>query len=597
MTRRTAWAVAAVLLAVGVVSCVFAIRNFANRFDMWPKFAWSGRDTFAQAVGVASAAIAMVCGVWLLARMARPSTGLKLIGAGVALAALLAADYWNSPLGPWLQVVAALSLRPLLFTAVLAWPTGRFSPRWARRVRWLTAGYVAVSLITVFVGAGPVGSTAPWGWQHWPIPTVGSAELGFVVDGPVNLILYVGLAVAVLTALVHRRRRVPVAMRSLTNAGLLAGVVAVGGDLWLVMSNTVSNVLETDANGLTLIGTARAAVDYGRFGLVGVLLVVDARSRLRAAAAAPSTRQIELAVGPSVARVADTCRELLGDPTVRLAWAHDDGWVDDDGQAVTVGGPGRSVVPISDPAGVPFAALDRDAALVPAPSVIEAVGAQIQLSLLRSRRVAEAAARRAELRALQRALLDAQDASRRRIERDLHDGAQQQLVGLALRARLDARNDDPVGRRELADALDREAGSLEAAIVAARPAVLGGGLAAALATLSSSAPIPVDLEVDGDLPGDDPIALEAWFVAVDAITNVLKHSGARRGSIRLRVGAEHVELAVGDDGIGGLPSPPRSIADRVERAGGDLAIRSMLGAGTTVRVSLPLHGATVGVGS
>jgi signal transduction histidine kinase len=246
---------------------------------------------------------------------------------------------------------------------------------------------------------------------------------------------------------------------------------------------------------------------------------------------------------------------------------------------------------------VPFAVLDHAAALVPAPSVIEAVGAQIQLSLLRSRRSAEAAARLAELRALQRALLDAQDAARRRIERDLHDGAQQQLVGLALRARLDARANDDDARRELAVALEHEAGALEAAIVTARPAVLGGGLAAAFATLCSSAPIPVDLEVDGDLAGDHPVAVDAWFVAVDAIANVLKHSGARRGSIALRVGVDHVEVAVGDDGIGGVALPPRSIGDRVERAGGEVAIRSTPGVGTIVRVRLPREPATVGVGS
>jgi signal transduction histidine kinase len=194
-------------------------------------------------------------------------------------------------------------------------------------------------------------------------------------------------------------------------------------------------------------------------------------------------------------------------------------------------------------------------------------------------------------------LVDSFEVERRRIERDLHDGAQQRLVALSLKlglARLDLAPDSVAGvqvaeAHELAkEALDE----LRELIRGVHPQVLTDrGLPAAVGDLAGRAPVPVDtdLELPGRLPG--PIELAAYFVVAEALTNVARHSGASRAGVRARVEDTRLVLEVTDDGRGGA-DPDRGsglagLADRVAAVDGVLVLLSPAGGPTLVRAELP----------
>jgi signal transduction histidine kinase len=207
-------------------------------------------------------------------------------------------------------------------------------------------------------------------------------------------------------------------------------------------------------------------------------------------------------------------------------------------------------------------------------------------------------ARLEELAASRARIVTAGDVERRRLERNLHDGAQQRLVALALSlrvalARLDS--DPAAARATLEDARDEVALALEELRELARglhPAVLTDhGLRAAVEMLAGRAPVPVEIaEVPGDrLP--EPVEAAAYYLIAEALTNVAKY--ARASAVRVRVAADDagVLVEVSDDGIGGADpaggSGLRGLADRVEALGGSLDVVSPAGAGTSLRARIP----------
>ena len=581
---------------VGVGLCGLAASNTArNHAARYAGYTWRWTDSVAFGVGVGSAALLILCGLWLARQRPSNPTGRRFVWLGCLLALWFASTFWNSRVGPWGESLLTLSFRPLLFTTVVAWPTGRFDPRWRPRVRWLVAGYVVTSALAVFIGQPPTGPSTGWAWRTWPIPMIGSESLGLVISQLIGLLTPLW-SVLVLVAIVHRRRLLPESARRFTQAAVVAGIVAASADLWLVVSNFLARGLEFDSGGLTTIGFVRAIVDYGRFGVVAILFVVDDRLRRRDSLASTDSSRghsatIEVGAASGARLSSATLAGLLGDPTIRLAWARQGGWVDDEGAIVEIGGPGRDVALIEGPDATTYAVIEYGQGTDLSPSAIAAVTAQLRLGLLRTRREVEAAARLMELRALQRAVLEAQDDARRRLERDLHDGAQQELVGLALQARLDARRDTPEQRVDLAEALELVGRRLLDTVEFGVPVVLRGGLAAALEALAASAPIPVRVSVDGDLDGAFPAAVAAWFVVSEAMANVLKHAGASRASIELRVRGGRIELTVADDGRGGLADVPESIRRRTESAGGSAMVERTETGLTVIRVMLPIDSA------
>jgi PAS domain S-box-containing protein len=220
-------------------------------------------------------------------------------------------------------------------------------------------------------------------------------------------------------------------------------------------------------------------------------------------------------------------------------------------------------------------------------------------SALRAQRAERA--RVEELRAARARIIAAQDSARRQIEQDLHDGAQQRLVTLALTLRMVKANlaRDPAAAARL---LDEAIAGLAEATAELRELARGihptllthKGLPAAVAGLASRAPVPV--EVICTLSERLPAAIEAtaYFVVAESLTNVARYAEATQATVRLAGGDDHVLVEVADDGVGGVDpaagSGLRGLTDRVEALDGALDVTSERGQGTRVRATIPLPG-------
>jgi signal transduction histidine kinase len=209
------------------------------------------------------------------------------------------------------------------------------------------------------------------------------------------------------------------------------------------------------------------------------------------------------------------------------------------------------------------------------------------------------AATRAELAASRARIVVAADETRRRIERDLHDGAQQWLVSLALELRaVQALVPPKLGelQGELSGVADGLAGVLQELREMARgihPAILAeGGLGPALKTLARRSPVPVELDVRAGRRLPERVEVATYFVVSEALTNAAKHAHASVIHVEVEAVEQAVLARVRDDGVGGADRRRGSgligLADRVEALGGTLTVRSPLGAGTSLEVELPL---------
>ena len=208
-------------------------------------------------------------------------------------------------------------------------------------------------------------------------------------------------------------------------------------------------------------------------------------------------------------------------------------------------------------------------------------------------RAAEDELRRSRARAVEAALEE-----RRRLERDLHDGAQQRLVALALSLRVAAARagaDSPESR-ELFEAASAELGAALAELRelarGIHPAVLTDrGLAPALATVVGRSPVPVSLECcDGRFPA--PVEAAAFYLVSEALTNMAKYAQATSARVAVSDLGDAVEVEVADNGIGGADASRGTgidgLEDRVRALGGTLAIHSPAGEGTSLRAKIPL---------
>jgi signal transduction histidine kinase len=210
---------------------------------------------------------------------------------------------------------------------------------------------------------------------------------------------------------------------------------------------------------------------------------------------------------------------------------------------------------------------------------------------------------RAELDASRARIVATADATRRRIERDLHDGAQQQLVSLALEVRAAQANapEEMSKHREdlshIAEGLTIVLDGLREIALGIHPAILAeGGLGPAVKTLAHRSPIPVELDVREDGRLAESVEVAAYYVVSEALTNAAKHSGASKVEVEVEVGEHTLRVTVRDDGVGGA-EPARGsgllgLRDRVEAIGGTLTLESRRTLGTSLIVELPLENST-----
>jgi signal transduction histidine kinase len=255
--------------------------------------------------------------------------------------------------------------------------------------------------------------------------------------------------------------------------------------------------------------------------------------------------------------------------------------------------------------GVPIWVEDRLWGVMSAGSRSDPLPAGTEARLAGFTELASAALANAEAQAALTAsrarIVAATDQTRRRVERDLHDGAQQRLVSLALRLRA-AQATVPPGAEELAERLEEAVGEANGVQAELReishglhPAVLTeSGLRPALRALARRAAVPVrlDIQVAGRLP--EQVEVSGYYVVAEALTNAARHARASAVSVTAEIAGHALRVAVRDDGVGGADftrgTGLAGLKDRVEALGGRIVLDSPSGAGTSVQVELPLAG-------
>jgi signal transduction histidine kinase len=289
----------------------------------------------------------------------------------------------------------------------------------------------------------------------------------------------------------------------------------------------------------------------------------------------------------------------MGDPSLAIAYRRPDGsYADAHGTAVTLPAPGgeRTVATV-EAVGTPAAALVYDRSLDDDAELVEAVRAAATIALEHKHLQDEAQARLSELRASRQRLVAAGDAERRRIERNLHDGAQARLVALGLQlSRIQRRiRADPAEAEELAtsasDELARSLAELRELARGIRPSVLDHGLDVALEALAVRSAVPTAITVEPGPPLPEATAFAAYLVTSEALANVAKHARAGTASVRVIRRNGRVVLEISDDGVGGADpcrgTGLRGLTDRVEALGGSLHVRNGRTGGTIVSADLP----------
>jgi signal transduction histidine kinase len=296
--------------------------------------------------------------------------------------------------------------------------------------------------------------------------------------------------------------------------------------------------------------------------------------------------------------IASVLADALGDPTAELLF-----WLPETAAYADALGAIVPEVPRDDRARTEIHREDaRTAVLLHDPSLLErrdlldGVLAAAALSIEMARLRVEVRLQLAEVEASRTRIVEAGYEERRRLERDLHDGAQQRLVSLGVQLRRMQRA-LPRGAQILSPALDQIVDEVGAAIgdlrqIAAgvRPARLDDGLAAALRDLARSSPVPVEVDVTGERVAAS-VEAAAYFVACEALTNAVKHAGASTVAVSACRENGTLRLSVSDDGLGGAVvrrgSGLAGLKDRVAAHGGTLEVVSPRGAGTRIEVAIP----------
>ena len=479
----------------------------------------------------------------------------------------------------------------------LAWPTGRLRSKF--EVGVVVAEYVwNIGQTLAFMLFWDPRTTCSPGCPGNLLMIHGSTSAGRAIsllDVPVGLAL-TGIVLVLIIG--HWRSARGWSRRAMVPLLWIAPAICVLSALQTVAGDLNVPYFQTRAGNILLYG-------YGPLILLaGPALFVISTLLARTARGAVGSAIIDLDPGAPPGQLRDTLARALGDSTLQLAFWQPggQGYADTDGRPVDVAqpGPGRIVTPLpAVNAAVPAdAVLVHDGGLEHEPQLVRLTAAAASMALEHSRLQAEVRAQLEQVRASRARIVEASDEARRRIERDLHDGAQQRLVTLSLAlgmARSQVAGSDP----ELAALLDGATKEAREAIAELRelargihPAVLTEtGLAGAVQSLveRSSVVTTVTAVPGGRFPA--PIEATAYFVVCEALANVAKHAPAATAQIAIRQQAGQVIVEVSDDGPGGAQrdggSGLRGLADRVASVGGTLHIDSTAGGGTRLRAELP----------
>jgi signal transduction histidine kinase len=532
----------------------------------------------------------LICGLLAWSRRPANRLGALMVAAGFALL-LRPLRYSHDALA--FTVVFALGDLGFALVAhsVLAYPSGRIK---GRAERWLVRAFygaaLAFPLVILFLHD-----------ERDPLRQFGSLsrKSDFLISGRPHAvevvqksyaIVFFGVLAALFVLLVCRR----VASAAPSGRRLLAPLLLAAAAVVLrAVYELVFTFGDGPVDGAIFWLQAAAFVALPAALLVGLL-------RTRAATVSVGELVVELERTPPHA-LRDALARGLGDPTLEIAfWLPErGGYGDQDGQpfSLPADDSGRAATWLEHDGG-PLGVLVHDPALLDEPELVQAAAAASRLALENARLGAELHDQLDKVKESRARIVAATDAERRRIERDIHDGAQQRLVALALELRTAERNlptEDDELRQILVSAVDQ----LQAAVHELRelargvhPAILTEeGLAAALESLVVRAPLPVVLEAAPDRRLSAEVEATAYFVACEGLANVVKHADASGATISAQRTAKVLVVEVADDGIGavshnggsGLPG----LADRVEALGGRLRIETPPEGGTRIVAEIP----------
>jgi signal transduction histidine kinase len=517
----------------------------------------------------------------LIAWWRRPETpfGPLMIAAGFV--SFLTTLQWANvalpfTIGSWLDLVPTVAFLHVF----LAFPTGRLEGRPERAL--VAAGYfMALGPQIVGLLLGGFGPDNLLAVVSEPEAAHTLLQVQLVSISAISLAGVVVLATRRRGAGRPRRRSVALLVDAFAVALVMIAVLFLSGAFQWPAFETTRRVT------LFVIGLAPVAF------LLGLLDARLARSAI-------GELLVALRAEPSPAALRDAFARALRDPALTLAYwlPQFDSWADLDGKPVTLPGADSSRAATRiERDGVPVAALVHDRSLTEERELLDAVSAAAGIALENGRLQAELQAGLEELKGSRGRVIEAGQKERKRLERNLHDGAQQRLVALSLDLSLlgnrlqgdaEAERRIEAARREISVSLSE----LRDVARGLHPAVLSGhGLLVALESLVASAAVPVRLTVELEERLDEPLEVAAYYVVSESLANVGKHARATSATVGVARIDGQIVVEIVDDGIGGADSESgsglRGLADRVEALGGRLRVWTPLGGGTRVRAEMP----------
>ncbi|MFW3169240.1 sensor histidine kinase [Geodermatophilus sp. CPCC 206100] len=582
LSSRGRWAAVAAGLAAGAGAAAALVRG---GYDVPP-------DLLPPTVVLGLAVGWSFIGVGLAAWSHRPAsrTGALMVALGFA----------------WLaRYVVAVAARPAFVVGVLlgsvylsvlvhllaTFPDGRVHTRVERAV--VALGYLLSAPLDAFflvvfqadrgLGEGPPPNglvIAPTNGEFDP------SGIDLVVQAVVVALF------GTLLAVVFARWRAggPARRRSL-GPGVAGGAVVV---VTILVERTAILLLIPPAAGVVLAWAAQVVLVVWPLALLLGLL----RSHLDRSAV--SRLVVELGEGlPDPARLRGALARTLHDPSLELAYWLPEGesFVDPDGAPVHVDPRAGRALTYLDRDGERIAVLVHDPALAAEPELVAAVAASAGLAVQNQRLHAEVRSQLREVNASRARIVEAADAARRRVERDLHDGAQQRLVAVALALRL-ARTQLGPSDGDVAGLLDEARDELSGALDELRELARGiypvlltdAGLGPALTALAERSAVPAVVGAVPDRRWPGALEQACYFVTSEALANAAKHADASTVTVEVRPEGPVLRVEVCDDGVGGADpsgSGLRGLADRVAALGGRLVVQSPPGQGTRVIATLP----------
>jgi signal transduction histidine kinase len=481
---------------------------------------------------------------------------------------------------------------PILAQMVLSYPTGRLRTRFERLViGTIWAFAIGVGVVIALAFDPRADGCTRCAWEPAAFPDKNAVLTALLAGQRAGFLLFLLFLAAVW---LRWRRATPAERRDL--APLWAAVCI------YVLVGLMGAFASPDTTGQPFAYLVWELQSVLQIGLPVVFVWGLLSSRLARSAVGDLVMELDRPLPPGELRAC--LARTLGDPSLEVLYAREghDGWVDGDGRPGSLpeeaSGPRARTATVVERDGQPLAALIHDPALDR--GLVRAAAAATGMAIENERLQAEVRAQLEEVRASRQRIVAAGDAERRRVERNLHDGAQQRMAALALALAMlrDRAGGDPA----MAASLGQAAAELKQAIAELRelargihPAILTEeGLPAAVEALADRSSLPVQVRADFDarLPG--PIEATAYFVVSESLANVTKHARASGARVELSRCDRMLRVAVTDDGVGGADaargSGLRGLEDRVAAVRGSLHVDNQPEGGTRVLAEIPCDG-------